>query len=119
VTVLVQNPEKKLFPGMTAYVSIKLMEKKDVLRVPASALRFTPPPEEVSGITRLFRMDAARRNWRASINDGQAVYILKDNKPQKVEVTLGATDDTLVEIKGDGIKEGDMVITGLMPRIAD
>jgi HlyD family secretion protein len=40
--VNVDNPEKKLRPGMTATVSIIAGEAKNVLRVPNSALRFTP-----------------------------------------------------------------------------
>jgi HlyD family secretion protein len=39
----VENPEKKLRPGMTATVSIIVGEAKNALRVPNSALRFTPP----------------------------------------------------------------------------
>jgi len=38
----VENPEKKLRPGMTATVSIIVGEAKNALRVPNSALRFTP-----------------------------------------------------------------------------
>ncbi len=36
------NPEMKLFPGMTAYVSIPVSEAKDVLRLPNGALRYRP-----------------------------------------------------------------------------
>ena len=47
--VNVENPEKKLLPGMTATVSIIVGEAKNVLRVPNGALRFTPnlTPEEM------------------------------------------------------------------------
>jgi HlyD family secretion protein len=38
----VENPEKKLRPGMTATVSIVVGEARNVLRIPNSALRFTP-----------------------------------------------------------------------------
>jgi HlyD family secretion protein len=38
----VENPGKKLMPGMTATVSIIVGEAKGALRVPNSALRFTP-----------------------------------------------------------------------------
>jgi HlyD family secretion protein len=46
--VNVENPEKKLLPGMTATVSIIVGEAKGVLRVSNAALRFTPnlSPEE-------------------------------------------------------------------------
>jgi HlyD family secretion protein len=40
--VNVENPEKKLRPGMTATVSIIVGEARNVLRVPNSALRFMP-----------------------------------------------------------------------------
>jgi HlyD family secretion protein len=40
--VNVDNPEKKLRPGMTATVYIIVGEAKNVLRVPNAALRFTP-----------------------------------------------------------------------------
>jgi HlyD family secretion protein len=48
--VNVDNPEKKLLPGMTATVSIIVGEAKNVLRVSNSALRFTPnlTPEELA-----------------------------------------------------------------------
>jgi HlyD family secretion protein len=41
--ISVDNPEQKLFPGMTADVSILVSERKDVLKIPNTALRFTPP----------------------------------------------------------------------------
>jgi HlyD family secretion protein len=40
--ISVDNPEQKLFPGMTADVSILVSERKDVLKIPNTALRFTP-----------------------------------------------------------------------------
>jgi HlyD family secretion protein len=48
----VENPEKKLMPGMTATVSIIVGEARDVLKVPNGALRFTPnlSPEELRKI---------------------------------------------------------------------
>lgn len=40
--VEVENPDKKLMPGMTATVSVIIGEAKNKLLVPNSALRFTP-----------------------------------------------------------------------------
>jgi HlyD family secretion protein len=42
VVILVENPELKLLPGMTANVSILAAEARDVLKAPAMALRFRP-----------------------------------------------------------------------------
>ncbi|HEY1264569.1 MAG TPA: efflux RND transporter periplasmic adaptor subunit [Terriglobales bacterium] len=36
------NPDMKLFPGMTAYISLPVANAKSVLRVPNGALRFKP-----------------------------------------------------------------------------
>lgn len=45
VVVSVQNPELKLFPGMTANTRIIVDRVQSTLRVPSSALRFRPPQE--------------------------------------------------------------------------
>ncbi len=42
--VNVENPEKKLRPGMTATVTVIVGEAKNAIRVPNAALRFTPAP---------------------------------------------------------------------------
>ncbi len=36
------NPDQKLFPGMTAYVSVPIAEAKNVVKIPNGALRFKP-----------------------------------------------------------------------------
>ena len=36
------NPELKLFPGMTAYVTIPVATADNVIKVPNAALRFKP-----------------------------------------------------------------------------
>ena len=43
VVIDVNNPEQKLKPGMTANLTITIDERNNVLKVPNSALRFTPP----------------------------------------------------------------------------
>jgi HlyD family secretion protein len=40
--ISVENPGQRLMPGMTATVSIVVVRRSDVLRVPAAALRFRP-----------------------------------------------------------------------------
>jgi HlyD family secretion protein len=125
VTVAVENEDKALLPGMTAYVSITLSEVKDVLRVPAAALRFTPPQEQVSGLQRLLQGGGAMRSRRdrdqnktVSESGGavkRTIYLLKSGELVPTEVYVGATDETHVEISGDGIAEGHPVVTGIMP----
>src|SRR5580658_1966002 len=38
-----ENPELKLFPGMTAYVNIPVAAVQNVIKVPNTALRYKPP----------------------------------------------------------------------------
>jgi HlyD family secretion protein len=41
--IQVDNPDKKLLPGMTANVQIVIAERSDALKIPNGALRFRPP----------------------------------------------------------------------------
>ncbi|MFI5175486.1 MAG: efflux RND transporter periplasmic adaptor subunit [Terriglobia bacterium] len=41
--ILVENPEMKLKPGMTANVTIQVASRENVLKVPNAAVRFIPP----------------------------------------------------------------------------
>ena len=38
-----QNRDEKLFPGMTAYVTIPVATAENVVKIPNAALRFKPP----------------------------------------------------------------------------
>ena len=64
--VNLDNPEKKLLPGMTATVSIIVGEAKDVLRVSNVALRFTPTlsAEETAKVMQETR-DRMMSRWQA------------------------------------------------------
>ncbi|HEX7884392.1 MAG TPA: efflux RND transporter periplasmic adaptor subunit [Phenylobacterium sp.] len=50
-TVIAQadNPQRKLLPGMTANADIVIDTKHNVMKVPAQALRWTPPSEKAQG----------------------------------------------------------------------
>jgi HlyD family secretion protein len=43
------NPQRKLLPGMTANADIVIETRRNVLKVPSAALRWTPPPETPRG----------------------------------------------------------------------
>jgi HlyD family secretion protein len=46
------NPEMKLFPGMTAYVTIPVASAENVIKIPNAALHYRPslPPEEIRAL---------------------------------------------------------------------
>jgi HlyD family secretion protein len=111
VVVNVNNPEQILMPGMTAYVSIAVEERKDVLLVPNAALRFKPanaePAKRSTG-------DAAAAKTGKPKRDAFSgnVYVLQGGALAPVIVTLGITDNRNTEIVGGEIKVGDQVVTG-------
>jgi HlyD family secretion protein len=72
--VAFDNPDLKLFPGMTAYISIPVSEAKNVVKIPNGALRFKPDLSDSErtalyakyGITDTARATAAGRVAAAS-----------------------------------------------------
>ena len=102
VVVDVDNKDERLLPGMTAYVSVTIGERKNVLRVPNAALSFQPR-----------RDNDSERSSRPSAKDRKTqVYRLDDQgKLKPVVVEVGVTDNTLTEIIGSDLKPGDEVVT--------
>jgi len=104
VVLNVGNPDQILLPGMTAYVSITLAEKHDVLRVPNPALRYHPAQQDATktGQPQRRKTDIATRT----------LYVLRDGKPVAVSVELGITDNRYTEIMSGALKPGDQVVVG-------
>jgi len=122
------NPELKLFPGMTAYVTIPVANVDSVLKVPNSALRYHPPltPEEIQrrytrlGIDRNGQLSASFRRD----DQGQPVRATDAPSPEAagrreaplehaivwkreadgaiepVEIALGITDHAYTQVAG-------------------
>jgi HlyD family secretion protein len=63
--VAFENPDLKLFPGMTAYISIPVSEAKDVVKIPNGALRFKPDLTD-SERTALYTKYGIKDNARAT-----------------------------------------------------
>lgn len=131
------NPELKLFPGMTAYVTIPVATVQNVLKLPNTALRYKPPmePEQILALYRRFGIeggdrksasdaaaaaeapqtaDGGQNRPRASRSDTAIVWKLHaDNSMEPVKVSLGITDHSYTEMttvnKGE-LKEGDELI---------
>jgi len=57
------NPELKLFPGMTAYVTIPVDTVKNAMKLPNTALRYKPPmsAEEILAIYKQYGIDASEQ----------------------------------------------------------
>jgi HlyD family secretion protein len=139
------NPELKLFPGMTAYVTIPVATVEHALKVPNTALRYKPPmrTDEILAVYRQYGIEASERQV-ASVGSGvveasEAVKTETQNPvhAQKsdtavvwklgannllipVRVSLGITDHAFTEVlavlNGE-LKENDaLVIRSVVPK---
>jgi HlyD family secretion protein len=138
------NPELKLFPGMTAYVTIPVATVQNALKVPNTALRYKPPmtTEEVLAVYRQYGIEAGRVKEGAegspaaggagTISAAQAaprtpktdtavVWKMRaDHTMEPVKIALGITDHAFTEVtavlKGE-LREGDeLVIRSVTPK---
>ncbi|HEY0665768.1 MAG TPA: efflux RND transporter periplasmic adaptor subunit [Gallionella sp.] len=109
VVIDVDNAELILLPGMTAYVSITVAERRDALLVPNAALRFRPAERASAAGDQKPGMDVPKP--RRDAYSGK-VYVLENGRPALRNVTLGITDNRNTEITGGELKAGEQVITG-------
>jgi HlyD family secretion protein len=132
------NPELKLFPGMTAYVTIPVATVESVLKVPNTALRYKPPmsSEEILAIYKQYGIESGERlpgseaaaAPNAGSPSGQATQappripkadtavvwkLQSDNTMEPIKVSLGITDHAFTEVTGvlkGELKEGDDLV---------
>jgi HlyD family secretion protein len=101
VVIEVDNSSRKLLPGMTAFVSIVIEERNDVLRLPTSALQYKP-----NSFVKQF-IDKTK----VDLKPGEAmVYQFKKGRLVPTVFKKGLSDTSWVEIS-DGLAEGTAVIT--------
>ena len=118
----VSNPDLKLKPGMTANVSIIIALHKEVLKVPNAALRFRPPepatnaaPVAVSTGARPGGGAGARA--RGERRSSRTVYVLKESKPEPIQIKTGISDGVDTEVT-EGLSESNRVVTAVLSKQA-
>ena len=99
VVISAPNSDLKLKPGLTANVTIYTNEVKNVLTVPAKALKFTPNEKMLTKGQSI--QDCEGR---------QKVWTLEGETFRAYAVTTGLTDGITTEVKS-GIKAGQKVVT--------
>ena len=114
VVINVDNPEQILLPGMTAYVSIAVAERKDVLLAPNAALRFKPANAGNQKRAGGHPGGAANGGIPKSAQDAFSakVYVLEQGELVPVSVSLGITDNRNTEIVAGELKAGDQLVVG-------
>ncbi len=116
-----ENPELKLFPGMTAYVTIPVATANDALEVPDAALRYKADMSsaQMQAALQKIGITGARRNGSQQSSGTSSVTMLwktaQGGSLEPVLVRTGITDHTNTEIaqvlKGS-LQPGDQLVTG-------
>ena len=101
VVISADNPDLKLKPRLTANISIYTIDRRDVLSVPARALRFNPEIPIVGEDAVIRDCGSATRLWTRSGNTFTAH-----------PVTVGISNGVMTEIL-DGVEEGTEIVTGV------
>jgi HlyD family secretion protein len=126
VIISVANPELKLAPGLTANLNIYIDERKNVYKVQANALSFTPPIAYI--LTDAILSDSVKKNWQQKLQQKSDlkkqeivepdstsgyVWVKKDKDLFPIKVFKGLSDGTYTEISGDRVREGQVVVVGI------
>ncbi len=124
VVVSVDNPDKTLLPGMTAYVSIVVAKHDNVLLAPNAALRFKPKQDEnqtakttpengrgAGNQTMTSQNRGKKKSGQDEISSGN-IYVVNDGKLTPIRVNLGISDGKFTEVSSDEIKASDKVVVG-------
>ncbi|TSE29481.1 efflux RND transporter periplasmic adaptor subunit [Tepidimonas taiwanensis] len=117
-TLDVDNADQSLRPGMTATANIRAVERKDVLLVPNTALRFTPSEAPaassgggLAGLLLPKPPSVGRKTVRLDNRGGpRQIWVLREGRPVALPVTVGISDGRLTEVSGEGVEEGLPVI---------
>ena len=98
VIIEAENPGEKLFPGMTATLSIEIGRADGAVVVPGAAFRFRPKPEDRAE-------DDETKGPRVWVEDG-------DGKLRSIAVTEGLSDSSVTALVGADDLEGQRIVIG-------
>ncbi|MCW8841026.1 MAG: efflux RND transporter periplasmic adaptor subunit [Gammaproteobacteria bacterium] len=119
-TVLaVENPDQLLLPGMTATADIRTRRIENALLISNAAFRYSPPVETQDStqgggslMSRMFRPPRRGGGTPAAAQGPQrTVWVLQEEKPQAVEITIGASNGLLTEVLEGALEPGMALIT--------
>jgi HlyD family secretion protein len=102
--VSVDNAQLKLRPGMTANVTFIVDARDDALRVPAGALRFSPAGAATAARSKSRAKSKVRRRQQ------RTVWVLRDGAPRPLQIKVGLSDGTHVEVLDGQLATSDQLI---------
>jgi len=105
------NPDEKLLPGETAYVTIPTGHATNTLEVPNPALTFKPPvaPKDLQVLYKQYNI--SREASTTHLGGWQVVWKLGPNKELiPVQVQIGITDYNNTQLISGNLNEGDTLV---------
>lgn len=100
----VDNTKLKLKPRMTATVTIQVDARRDILKVPNSALRYMPdlPAKRLKELRQQVDFD----------NNEALIWTPSSDGAMPLKVILGLSSDHQTEVSAEGLIEGTQIIIG-------
>jgi HlyD family secretion protein len=98
VVVTLDNPDRKLKPGLSASADVIVAEKTQALAVPISSLVLRDKPN-------------VDKNAPGSAREEEGVYVVEGGRVKFVPVAKGITGGMMIEITS-GLQDGQEIITG-------
>jgi HlyD family secretion protein len=112
--IAVDNSDLRLKPGMTATLNVEVARSRNVLRVPAPALRYVPRPQVFAALGERvppeLAQETAHRQTGASGSRG-FVWVDDGKELRTVPVTVGLSDGALAEVQAPALGDGTAVVT--------
>ena len=109
------NPQQKLFPGMTAYVTIPVAQAENVIEVPNAALRFKPDLS-VDKLQQLLAANGIQSSGKGRQAQQSVIWKLEGGKNLiPVQIVAGLTDHVntaVTKVVAGGLNAGDAIVTG-------
>lgn len=109
------NPEQKLFPGMTAYVTIPVAQAENVMEIPNAALRFKPDLS-ADKLQQLLSANGIQSSGKGRQSQQAVVWKLNGTKDLvPVQIVAGLTDHVntaVTKVVAGGLNAGDVIVTG-------
>jgi HlyD family secretion protein len=107
------NPDEKLRPGETAYVTIPTGHAAGAILIPNTALTFTPDMTRIQLQALFTQYNISRQASTTHLGGWQVVWKFgADKKPLPIAVQCGITDFNNTQLLQGDLHEGDTLITG-------
>lgn len=113
VVIKADNLDLKLRPGLTATISIYILELKNVLTIEAKAANFEPDSKVLLTYQKQNNLNGIASKAKENLAKGQSqVWVLDGKNIVARTVTLGTSDGINVAVLS-GLNEGEQLVYGL------